>query len=44
MPRRHEIAAWRDPITAVADIEAILAAGSKREPGLTLEQIGGSRL
>ena len=31
-----EIGAWLDPTTALADIEAILAAGAKREPGLTL--------
>ena len=35
-----EIDAWLDPTTALADIEAILAAGSKREPGLTLARAG----
>ena len=35
-----EIAAWLDPTTGLADIEAILAAGSKREPGLTLARAG----
>ena len=35
-----EIAAWLDPTTALADIEAILAEGSKREPRLTLKRVG----
>ena len=36
-----EIDAWLDPTTAIREVEASLAAGSKREPGLTLERAGG---
>ena len=39
----EEIAAWLDTTTAIGDIEAILAAGSKREPGLSLKRAGGTR-
>ena len=38
-----EIAACLDPTTALGDIEEILASGSKREPGLTLERAGEPR-
>ena len=38
-----EIDAWLNPMSPLADIEAILAAGSKREPGLTLERVGRDR-
>ena len=31
-----EVNAWLDPATPLADIEAILAAGGAREPGITL--------
>ena len=31
-----EVSAWLDPATPLADIEAILAAGGAREPGVTL--------
>ena len=36
-----EIDAWLDNKTPLAEIEAILATGSKREPGLSLDRVGG---
>ena len=39
----EEIDARLDRTTALADIETILAASSKREPGLSLERVGGPR-
>ena len=38
-----EVIAWLDPATPLADIEAILAAGGAREPGVTLVRADEAR-
>ena len=36
-----ELFAWLEPTTALGELEMILAAGTRREPRLTIEHVGG---